>query len=208
MCTSCVFLKTISYLQKIQERKRLISWDIALFTVRQWSTARTRSYCFQFLWGNVFQFLLAFNLHILTGWQSLFYWKESCLKAVFHCTLLDFCLWGVFSVLSPQVIWLGKITQRMKTFETNTLNHHQVFSFLYSVWTFIDLLFYFKFADYSSPLGKKVAWVITIFFLLSVALFVVFVSNFEPSVEVTLWKRFRETGNVRFKLIKPEEMIR
>ena len=142
MCTSCDFLKTISYLQKIQERKKLISWDIAHFTVRQWSTARTRSYCFQCLWGNVFQFLLAFNLHILTGWQSLFYWKESCLKAVFHCNLLVSCLWVVFSMFSPLVIWLGKITQRMKTFETNTLNHrHQVFRFLFSVWEFSDLLF-------------------------------------------------------------------
>ena len=134
------FLKTISYLQKIQERKRLISWDIAHFTVRQSSTARMRSYCFQCLWGNVFPFLLAFNLHILTGWQSLFYRKESCLKAVFLCNLLVFCLWVVFSMFSPLVIWLGKVTQRMKTFATNLLNHHQVFSFLYVVWAFIDLL--------------------------------------------------------------------
>lgn len=208
MCTSCVFSKAISYLQKIQGRKRLISWDIAHFTVRQWSTARTRSYCFQWLWGNVFQFLLAFNLHILTGWQSLFYWKESCLKAVFHCTLLVFCLWVVFSMFSPLVIWLGKVTRRIKTFETNTLNHYQVFSFLYFVWAFIDLLFYFKSAEYCSPLWKNVAWVITMFFSLAVALFVVSVSNFGPSVQVTLWKRFRETENVRFKLIKPEKMIR
>ena len=46
------------------------------------------------------------------------------------------------------------------------------------------------------------------FFSLAVVLFVVFVSNFGPSVQVTLWKRFRETENVRFKLKKPEEMIR
>ena len=195
-------------MQKIQERKRLISWDIANFTVRQWSTARTRSYCFQCLWGNVFPFLLAFNLHILTGWQSLFYRKESCITAVFRCNLLVFCLWVVFFMFSPLVIWLGKVTQRMKIFETNTLNHHQVFSFLYFVWAFIDLLFYFKSAEYSSPLWTNVAWVITMFFSLAVALFVVFVSNFGPSVQVTLWKRFRETENVRFKLIKPEEMIR
>lgn len=155
MCTSCVFSKAISYLQKIQGRKRLISWDIAHFTVRQWPTARTRSYCFQWLWGNVFQFLLAFNLHILTGWQSLFYWKESCLKAVFHCTLLVFCLWVVFSMFSPLVIWLGKVTRRIKTFETNTLNHYQVFSFLYFVWAFIDLLFYFKSAEYCSHLCER-----------------------------------------------------
>lgn len=205
MCTSCVFFKSDIIFAEDSRAKKAHK---AHFTVRQWSTARTRSYCFQCFWGNVFQFLLASNLHILTGWQSLFYRKESCTKAAFLCNLLVFCSWFVFSMFSPLVIWLGKVTQRMKTFETNTLNHHQVFSFRYFVRAFIDLLFYFKSAEYSSPLWKNVAWVITMFFSLAVALFVVFVSNFGPSVQLTLWKRFRETENVRFKLKKPEEMIR